>query len=166
MLFWSGPPLSNLLMYSSVIQHNDQKHWKQGKIFWKSGASTVTHKVLWTSFGARTKILFEYAKQDYSKCQGMEARRILLLLSVVLHLHVDRKILSLGDDVTQAGSSTAGTEGLQFFLSNSSGLAPQSCLSCVAKLIHSPECCICLNNDADLYLRDISNSADTLEWML
>lgn len=42
----------------------------------------------------------------------MEASRILLLLSTILHLHVDSKILSLVDDVTQAGNSPERTEWL------------------------------------------------------
>lgn len=42
----------------------------------------------------------------------MEASWILLLLSVILHLHVDRKMLSLVDDVTQAGNSHERTEWL------------------------------------------------------
>lgn len=58
------------------------------------------------------KILYEFSKWDYTKCQGMKARRILLLLSVVLHLQVGGKMLSLVNDVAQAGSSPARTEWL------------------------------------------------------
>lgn len=146
-------PFLTFSMYSNVIQHNEQNIEKKARLKIRIIFSIVACKVLLSSFGARTKVLFEFSKLDYTKCQEMEARKILSLLSVIPHLHVDRKILSLVDDVTQAGKELNGC-------SSSSQIAAGWFFRTISVSVLHPFTSVAFAWTMMQDLKDISNTAD------